>query len=188
MFTFEYIRGTIDFKWRRDVSGRSIPISFRASQAETEFLSSLKIEGATTLSEKLRWIIEAARQRDAGADDPARQRQLVEEILRPTLQRWRNAEVREGKSSALLRAFSEWLIEAAVFVAMAQGVERDEQFLQDLETGAADRVSRLAAEFLRLGVTKTAPCYGPSVVRDRINPVIELARIIERQTQDGEAR
>ena len=168
--------------------GRSIPISFRATQGETEFLSGLKIEGATTLSEKLRWIIEAARQREDGAGDPARQRQLVEEILRPTLQRWRGAEVREGKSSALLRAFSDWLIEAAVFVAMADGAARDDKFLHDLEAGAADRMARLAEEFLRLGVTTTAPCYGPSVVRDRINPLIELARIIERQTQDGETR
>jgi hypothetical protein len=188
MFTYELDRAISEFKWRRDVAGRSIPISFRATQAETEFLSGLKVDGATTLSEKLRWIIESARQREDGAGDPTSQRELVEEILRPTLQRWRSAEVREGKSSALLRAFSDWLIEATVFVAVAQKAERDDQFLQSFEAGAADRMARLAEEFLRLGVTKSAPCYGPSVVRDRISPLIELARIVERQTQDGEAR
>lgn len=163
--------------------GKSIAISFRASQEEADFLSRLEVESAKTPSEKLRWLIQMARLREAGATDPARQRDLLEEILRPALHRWRNAEGAEAKNSELLHGFSDWLIEAAVFFAMAASMEEGEDFLTRLEDGAADRMARLAETFLRLGVTKNAPCYSPGVVRDRIEPIVELARIIDQQTR-----
>lgn len=163
---------------------KSIPISFRATPEEADFLAQLQADGAVTFSNKLRWLIESARLRQAGSADAAHLRDLIEEPLQQALHRWRNAEAESGQSSALLRAFTEWLVEAATYFAMAgKNTAAGDRFLLDLEAGAADRVARLAEDFLRLGVTTNAPCYSPSVVRDRAGPVIELAHIIERQKQ-----
>ena len=159
---------------------RSVPISFRATGEEAEFLAQLQVEGATTSSEKLRWLIQMVRLQEAAASDPVRQRELLEHILRPSLRRWREAEAATGKQSVLLRDFLDWTIEAAAFIAAERGGdEPDKEYLLAFEKGAAERIAGLEEAFLRLGITAQAPCHDVGAVRNRTGPLIELAHIMD---------
>jgi hypothetical protein len=166
---------------------KSVPLSFRASAEEAEFLSLLQVQGASTPSEKLRWLLQMARNRSQQSPDAAERRAAVEELVRSTAQSWRRAEAAEGQQSVLIRDFVEWVTEAVVFLAAPRGGQSDPEFLKTLEEGAALRSARIAEQFLRLGVTRLAPCHDAGIVRKHTGPLVELVRIIDKQ-REGDDR
>ncbi len=60
----------------------------------------------------------------------------------------------------------------------AENESLDSEALQELESGVANRVFRLFEGVMRLAVTPSCPCYDENVISDRIDPLIDLVRII----------
>jgi hypothetical protein len=150
------------------------------------------MDDAVTHSDKVRKLIQIAREREARSGDPNQLRDLFEEAFRPTLRGWRKKEAETGETSELIAGFAEWALEAAVFFALAGRDGRLEragtEALREFEQGVADRVVRLAEAFLRLGVTREAPCYDPLVIAKRSARLVELAQIISNNVikQEGQ--
>lgn len=161
---------------------RTVPLSARVSEADADFIASLEIDGAKTPSDKLRAIIAEARQRQRGHQDYAGALAMMGDLLAPAMRRVRQAEHQEGIHSELLSRVGEWLPEAmAYLVAEGPSAANATEGLSELERGMADRVFTLMESMLQMGVTRRCPCYDQAVVSQRLEPVLDLARVILEQ-------
>jgi hypothetical protein len=162
--------------------GKSIPISVRITPDDASFLAQLKIEGATTPSEKVRGLITEARRQHSSrrtyADSVARLR----ESLLPTREAVDEAESRLDVHSELLHRVLDWLPDAMARLTTALPEGKDGPDLDELvrvERDLADRAFRLLEALLRMGVTSGCQAYDPKVVDDRLGAVLELADLIQ---------
>ena len=161
---------------------KSVPMSFRLSEDDADFLARLEIAGATTPSDKLRAVINETRRRMDGVEDFSDCAELFRDLLAPTARRVREANKKTGLRSELIERLDDWLPEtAAYFVTTLSQEGIDKRKLSDFEAGLADRVVAFLEGFLRMGVTSQAPCYDPTLVISRLRNVLELAKIAEKQ-------
>jgi hypothetical protein len=163
---------------------KSVPISVRLSPDDAEFLAGLDVEGASTPSDKLRALIVEAKQRRHGTEDYFSALKLAEDLLAPTLRALRTSEHAQGVHSELVSRFAEWLPECVAFLIAAKAGEKafGREQLTEIERGLADRAFLLTQSVLQMGVTGSSPCYDPAVVSHRLKPVLDLARIIDKQS------
>lgn len=170
------------------MSGKSVPLSVRITPDDAEFLARLRIDQATTPSEKLRALVRSERRRREGYHSYSRVLRLTGETLAPTLERIREAENSERIHSELIHTMEEWLPDLMAFV-LTSMTEEDEdgrrQALFDLEEALADRVFRLIESVMRLGVTRQVRGYDPEVIGRRIGPILELADVIRRANHNS---
>lgn len=167
---------------------KTVQVSVRVSERDAAFLSQLQIDGATTPSEKLRALLRQARQQREGLQDYATELDFLNGLHRSAEARRLEAEKLLGIRSDLLRILMAWLIECDAFLLSASpseahgGGEEDGKTLRAemdaLEAGAADRVFALIDQVMRLGVTANCAGYDPAVVRNRMQTLIELIRVI----------
>lgn len=159
---------------------KTVPVSVRLPEDDAGFLSSLHLEGATSASEKLRALIADARKRQHGTEEYPAALKLAEENLAPTLRIIRSSERDNGLHSELVSRLGEWLPDCMAYLIASNGVatELDADTLTDIERGLADRVFVLIQSILQMGVTRESPCYDPSVIDDRLDPVLGLTGVI----------
>ena len=159
---------------------KTVPLSVRVSADEAEFLARLRIDEATTPSEKLRALLRNERRRHEGYRDYRRVLRLTQETLAPALARVQSAENREDKHSEFVHLVADWLPDTiATFLTGMADRERDStEALTELERRLADRVFRLSESTLRLGVTRAAQALDPGVVSTRMDPLLELVDVI----------
>ncbi len=170
------------------MSSKSVPLSVRITPDDAEFLARLRVDQAATPSEKLRALVREERRRREGYRSYGRVLRLTSETLAPTLERIRTAENTHRIHSELVHTVEEWLPDLMAFVltSMAETPEGDErQALLDMEDALADRVFRLVEAVLRLAVTRQVRGYDPDVVARRIGPILELAELIRRASDDS---
>ncbi len=160
---------------------KSTPYSVRVSEADSEFLSSLNIPGATSPSEKIRALISEARLNRAGtmsySDGLSFQDGQLAALKRSLFEMERETNLH----SELVIQFLNWLPEIAAYLRAELGsdVEKDaKDRLVALENGLADRIISLFEGNMRLAVTPVEPCYSPECIKSRINPILELLKII----------
>lgn len=163
------------------MSGKMIPVSIRIPEEDAAFLAQLEVDGATTLSEKVRALIgESRRRREAGgyASEAAR---MLEDVH---LAQDRERRVREQQLSVhseLLSYLSHWLLETYGAFLMQEshreeGAEARAAMERD-EAALADQVFVLMDQLLRMGLTRTSRCYNPEVVSNRMETLKELISI-----------
>lgn len=163
------------------MASKTVPISARISHEDAEFLSQLKINGATTPSDKLRAIITDARIKSAQKHDYLGYLNIMQEFISPVNNTLKGAEHSQQIHSELVLRMLDWLPEAFAYLVSAEtdtdnGVSTD--MLTQLEEGLANRIFRLIESILQMGVTSRCPCYNKKVIADRIEPVLELANVI----------
>lgn len=172
------------------MSEKMVPISTRVRQEDVEFISQLSIAGATTPSDKLRVIIADARRRAIGMQDYSSGFQLMQESFAPVRMYIREAELKTSCHSELVTRLIEWLPDMVAYLMSTMhraGNDIDEADLKHLEQGATDRIFRLMESVMQMGVTQLSPCYDPSAIAVRIEPILELARVIIKQTKKEES-
>ena len=160
---------------------KSVPLSVRISMDDAEFIARLRIEGATTPSEKMRKLLSEARRRREAAADYGSALPMVRESLEPALTALRELEHAEGIHSEFALSVSDWLPETIAFLVSGLAGVSDEQrseVLRELEAGLADRVFRLLEQTLRLGITPDCPAYSPTLVSERMDRVLSLVEVI----------
>ncbi|MDH5388632.1 MAG: hypothetical protein OEY06_09300 [Gammaproteobacteria bacterium] len=162
-------------------------VSARISQEDAEFLAQVEITGAKTPSDKLRAIIEQARLRHIAANDFESAIASMHDLLSPINRRIRHLESGNEIHSELLVRVIEWLPDIVALIVSTdcnrEGSNEDEHTTENLlklESGVADRVFRLIESVLQISITKQCACYNTDLMRERIEPVIELSEIVKR--------
>jgi hypothetical protein len=173
------------------MSGKSIPLSFRVTDEDAEFLAELEIPGAFTPSEKLRALITRARLEHAKERTYEGSLGRVRELLEPTSQTLRARELASRQRSELMADTLYWLPDlVAYLMAGPETSRKNGEDMKAFEAGVADRIFRFVEAVLRLGVTTKAPCYDPDLVANGIGGSLELSQLIlaNRATAQGEAQ
>ncbi|MGD8573290.1 MAG: hypothetical protein PVG89_17365 [Gammaproteobacteria bacterium] len=168
------------------MAGKMVPISTRISQEDVEFISQLKVSGATTPSDKVRAIIAEAKRRSTGMEDYSSAFRMMQEFFQPVREYIREAELETGQHSELVTRLIEWLPDMTAYLLSTftrSDHDINERDLLDLEKGITDRIFRLIESVMQMGVTQQCPCYNPSAINQRIAPVLELAQVIAKQPQ-----
>lgn len=162
-------------------------ISTRLTEADTAFLHELEINGARTPSEKLRKIVAQARHRAKGTSSYADAKAFLDDVGTPGWRALAEHEYREGMHSEVLRCAATSLPDAMAYLlsAVREPCEGP-QTLRELEAGTVDRLIRLFEQLLRLAVTRHAPCYDPTVIRSRLEPLREIWNLIETHDKKRE--
>ena len=161
---------------------KTVPISARISHEDAEFISQLKINGATTPSDKLRAIISDAKRQRLRTQDYRGSFQMIQELLVPVIEVVRQAELENHEHSELITRSVEWLPDTLAFIVSSapQSLGNNSaEKLHNLEKGLADRVFRLIESVLQMGITKRSPCYDADTIAQRVEPILELAQVIE---------
>ena len=173
------------------MSSKMVPISTRVSQEDVEFISQLKVAGATTPSDKIRAIISEAKRRAEGLQDYRSAFQLMQELIQPVREQIREAELETGKHSELVTRMIEWLPDMMAFLLSTFSryeLDIDEKDLLDLEKGITDRTFRMIESVMQMGITQRSPCYDTKAISKNIKPVLELADSISQLTNRGESK
>ena len=159
-------------------------VGVRLTDEEAEFLAGFKAENAATPSDKLRAIDDAMR-RKLGTEDYAGSLKLIQDMMAPTTRIIRSSENSHRLHSELVTRLSEWVPECMAYLIASNGnrTELEPAELVEVETALADRVFVLIQSVLQLAVTRRAPLYEESVLREGVEPVLELATVIGKQSQ-----
>lgn len=164
--------------------GKTVTISARIDREDADFLATVAIPKANTPSDKLRHILAAARQWQSVGNDYDKCLERIEDWIAPALHRWRTAENVDRRHSELVRQMAEWLPETLAFLiatvpASTGDREQVRAGLDDLEEGLTNRAFTMIDAILRFGVTGRDPCYDPSAIGSRIEPILELAHFVD---------
>ena len=161
------------------MSAKSVPLSARISDADAAFLARLSIAGAATPSEKMRALLADARRRYEGTRDYAGCLALTEEMFAPALRRLRMLEYDAQIHSEVLKKLFMWFPDvAALLITGVPDEDENDQALKTLEVRVADRLFALFEETLHLALTTRSQCYDQQLISARIDPVLELAKLI----------
>ncbi len=161
--------------------GKTVTISARISREDALFLSQYEAEGAVTPSDKLRAIIADAREWHSKSKDYRGSISVFQNMLAPVDADIRELELRHHIHSELLTRILEWLPDMmAVIIASETKLNKsgEKGQLEEIEEGVADRVFRLIESIMQMGITQRCPCYNSNTISRRIDPVLDLARII----------
>ena len=160
---------------------RTKQIGVRLTDKEAEFLATLKVENAVTPSDKLRAIIDEARQRQRGTEDYAGSLKLVQDLVAPSARIVRQSENEQRMHSELVTRLEEWAPECLAYLLASNGKNTalDKKQLVEIEAAMVQRVVVLMTSVLQLAVTRTAPLYDARALEKNIEPVLELARVID---------
>jgi hypothetical protein len=167
---------------------KKIQIGARITEEEAEFINLLKINGATTPSDKLRAIIEEARLQREYSHDFAGSYKKMQELFGPVIEKIKKAEFENNIHSALLARILEWLPEFYAFSLCSLTEEKIEstEELKKYEKGSVDRVVRLFESLLHLELSKQTSSYTPKVFRDHVDSLQELIQIISHASPKQE--
>lgn len=169
------------------LAGKSVTMSVRISQNDALFLAQYKAEGAITPSDKLRSIIRDARENQQRFDDFRGSINLFKKLLEPVDASIREAELEHRVHSELVTRILEWLpdmMASTVILEKQLGQNPDQERLQSLEDGLADRVFRLITSVLQMGVTEKNPCYRKDAINSRVEMVLDLAQLIGNRNKN----
>lgn len=159
-----------------------VAIGVRVPQEDVDFISRLKIAGATTPSDKVRAIISEARHNREIPNDYDYCFDLIKNLLSSFSLQTRQLEKEKHLHSALIARLLEWLPEIMAFIMSSdqQINENNEPTYIDIEADIVDRTLRLMESIMQLSVTKSNPCYDNKVITNRIETVLNLAKVIEQ--------
>ena len=156
-------------------------LSVRLSDEDAAFLAALDIRDAATPSEKLRALLADAREAAEARIDAASASARFQRSFEATAQAIRRFELGGQRRSALLAEALQRVPELAGLLAAGPAAVksgREAGAFEALEDRVAERAFALLESLLRLGVTRTAPCYTPDAIARRIDPVLELGSLI----------
>lgn len=162
-------------------TGKAVTISARIAQEDAEFLAGYKVPGAVTPSDKLRAILAEARAHQQRKKDFRGSIDLFQEMLAPVTAQIREQELQNNIHSELVIRMLEWLPDTMAYVLASEtrlNDNSDKQVLGEIETALADRVFRLFESVMQMGVTRRCPCYDSNAVASRMEPILDIARLI----------
>jgi len=169
---------------------KSAALSVRLPAEDANFLNQWVVEGADTPSEKLRKVVRETRGRVTAASDYRGALRMAQNLLSPSMEYIRDAEVAVGKHSELLARLGEWLPELLSYVYSAEGLAGPdaESSLRRLEGGVAMRVLTMMQSTMQMALTHDGPFYDPELLNKRMQPVLETAEVVAAARVRGSTR
>lgn len=167
--------------------GKTVSLSVRISQDDSDFLAGLAVGGAVTPSDKIRALIAEARQKRASLENYRDGLAFMQGLLGPEMRYLREVENAHNVHSELMAQVFTWLPEVTAY--LINGIDQngedhpDLAQLKEIEGGLADRVVLLFENLLRLALTTRNPCYSENAISSRLEPIIELSTLIQSTTQ-----
>ena len=156
-----------------------IPISVRISQEDADFIAELKIEGASTPSEKIRELLTQARLAHSQTHDYgtalAAQEQFFQVARRDVL----HAEKEWGIHSHIVARLFEQLPDFAATLAADLPENAQAADLKRYECELMRRIVRLTDSILQLAVTGKGAAYDDTVLQQLEN-TLKLAKIVQQ--------
>ncbi len=171
------------------MAAKSTTMSVRMTEGDFEFISGLEVTEAKTPSDKIRYIIGQYKEMLHSTGDYGKGLRLLKNLTQePNTILLENGR-KLNLHSELLNKFVEWATETLAYyittVPEPDG-KVDEKFLKEFEDGIAKRIFSLVEFVLRLGVTEKAPCYDPGIIKTNMDPILEIASIIEKVNSNKE--
>lgn len=157
-----------------------VPISGRLPDDLYEWLSTFIVEGATTLSDKMRVAVANLKRMHDGDSDYIGALSMYRDLGRGTREHIAALERDTGEHSEVLAAFLEHI--PALMAALNAAQPRSVGEAQQLEETLVRRTLQLAETLLRQAVTSGAAAYDPQVVSKNAGRLLELARMIPPKT------
>ena len=153
-----------------------VPISARLPDDLYDWLSTLPVEGATTLSDKLRVAVANLKRMHDGDSDYVGGLAMYRDLARGTREHISALERDTGEHSEVLAALLEHI--PALMAALNAAQPKSVGEAQQLEETLVRRTMQMAETLLRQAVTSQAAAYDPQVVARNAGRLLELARII----------
>jgi hypothetical protein len=175
---------------------KSIPISVRLSDDDFEFLAGYEVQGARTPSDKMREILRLAREREEGTQDVAACEDMLRSMTRPAERALRQLQRETGMRSDLVIKLYERLPEMMAELVAAAPAPKSEQGhgkasgkgpeeLKQFEEILSAQLFALVEEVFDLGLTTQSRTYDPELMDRRLEPILEIARLLDRKRLDG---
>ena len=153
-----------------------VPISGRLPDELCDWLSTFLVDGATTISDKMRIAVANLKRMHDGDSDYVDALSMYRDLERGTREQIAALERDSGGHSEVLAALMEHVpaLMATLNAAQPQTVAEARQ----LEDVLVRRTLQLCETLLRQAVTSHAAAYDPEVVSKNAGRVLELARLI----------
>ncbi|HVE52526.1 MAG TPA: hypothetical protein VNB23_04020 [Ramlibacter sp.] len=153
-----------------------VPISGRLPEDLYDWLSTFLVDGATTISDKMRIAVANLKRMHDGDSDYIDALSMYRDLGRGTRQDIAALERDAGQHSEVLAALMEHVpaLVATLNAAQPKSVEEARQ----LEDVLVRRTMQLSETLLRQAITSRAAAYDPDVISKNAGRVLELARLI----------
>lgn len=164
------------------MSSKTVTMSVRITSDDAEFISSLNINDATTPSDKIRAIISQYKDMVHGTKDYGKGIKLMKNLVQEPNEILLAGGRKLNLHSDLPGKFSDWVTEALAFYVTSVPAESGkvtDEVLHAVEEGIAKRIFSLMEYILRMGITEKSPTYNSAIVKENINDVLELAKVIQ---------
>lgn len=150
-----------------------VPISGRLPDDLYAWLATFPLDGATTVSDKIRIAVSNLKRMHDGDSDYLDGLAMYRDLGRGTRESLANLERDTGQHSEVLAAMAEHL--PALIAAMNGAQVKGLSDAQQLETILVRRTMQLAETLLRQAITAHAAAYDPNVVSHHSARLLELA-------------
>ncbi|MCC5808077.1 MAG: hypothetical protein JJU00_17245 [Opitutales bacterium] len=154
----------------------------RIDTGDYEYLMGSSFGGATTLSEKLRAALSFFRKFNEGTESFEESLEVVEALLGKGRRAVLASEMRAGVRSELVHMCLDHTPALLALLAShgggGKGAEAGDEALRGLEERLARQLLPFVESFLRLAMTKRAPCYNPSILKERLDGIRDAAGAI----------
>lgn len=152
------------------------PISGRLPDNLYAWLSTLPLEDATTLSDKLRVAVHNLKRMHEGGSDYLGALSMYRDLGRSTREQIAQLERQSGQHSEVLAAFVEHL--PALLAMLHASQVSSPEAARELEATLVRRTFQLCETLLRQAVTERAAAYDEQVIRANATRLLELAHLI----------
>lgn len=155
-----------------------MPISGRIPEDLYQWLTSVHFEGATTTSDKLRAGLALLKQQQEGGADYNGALEIQRSSGNHLRKQLNKLEPKYGHSEVLAALLEHAPVLSA---AIASAQIQDADHARQLEGLLVHRSLLLLESLMRQAITKQARAYDPHVLIRHIQPILELASIIEQR-------
>jgi hypothetical protein len=170
---------------------RSTTISCRIDAAEADYLMTLEVPGATTISDKMRHVLAEHRQHHQNLRHFRDCLMEFRNLIAPLYQEIQDMEFTHDMRSEFVGRIVEILPVLLSTVVTSRRPERPEEevpHLRRLEKKLIDQVFQLFDGLIRIGVSSQPSCYDDAYFKERLTALLSLTQILSEQTGKPENR
>ncbi|WP_237219078.1 hypothetical protein [Rhodoferax aquaticus] len=153
-----------------------VPVSGRLPDDLYAWLAALQVDGATTVSDKMRFAVTHLKRMHDGDGDYLGALAMYRDWGRGTRDHIATLEQSTGQHSEVLAALMEHL--PALMAGLHSAHPRTLADAKRLESTLVKRTMQLAETLLRQAVTVKAAAYDPQVIEQNAERLLELAKLI----------
>lgn len=166
------------------MSQKTTTISCRVDAKDADFLLSLDVPGATTLSDKMRHVVSDYRHHQENLRHFRDCLMDFRNLIAPTYQEIQDMEFTHDLRSEFVNRMVESLPVLMATLATSRRPARTEEevaHLHKLEKRLLDQVFQLVDALLRIGVSPSPTCYDPDLFRQRLTDLLSLTDMMSKQ-------